>query len=518
MEVVLIAVRLLLAAVFVTAGAAKLADRAGSVRALRDFGIPAAFLPSLGLLLPLAEIATAVALLTAASAWYGALAALGLLLCFCVAIAVNLVQGRNPDCHCFGQLHSAPASWSTLARNGALTLIAGLVVLQGRDAAGPSAVAWIGAFTVGELLGVVGGLVVLGLLATQTWLLVQLTSQNGRLLLRLDGLEARLQASAPSSPRMPEPPYSEAGLPVGAPAPSFVLSDIAGREHALAELLAAGKPLLLLFMDPKCGPCNALLPDVSRWQREYTDTATFVVISRGDPDSNRVKVEEHGLGLVLLQRDYEAATAYEAHGTPSAVLVRPDGTIGAAVAPGADAIRSLVARSGGPSAGPPWAGLDPIPLSNGHVHGHRHQHHGAHPQPARIGEAAPALTLPNLDGNTIDLADFKPDPVLLLFWNPGCGFCQQMLPDLRAWEAAPPTGAPRLLIVSTGTVDDNRGQGLRSPIVLDRDFVAGPRFGAGGTPMAVLVDAGGRIASETVAGAQAVLSMMGASRTPEPAS
>jgi hypothetical protein len=51
--------------------------------------------------------------------------------------------------------------------------------------------------------------------------------------------------------------------------------------------------------------------------------------------------------------------------------------------------------------------------------------------------------------------------------------------------------------------------GLRSPIFLDQDFRAGSVFGASGTPMAVLID-DGRVASEIVGGAPAVLALAGA--------
>jgi hypothetical protein len=82
-----------------------------------------------------------------------------------------------------------------------------------------------------------------------------------------------------------------------------------------------------------------------------------------------------------------------------------------------------------------------------------------------------------------------------------------MLDDLKAWEAHPPQWAPHLLVVSTGTVEANRALGLRAPVLLDQQLTAGRQFGASGTPMAVLLDAEGRIASELVAGAPAVLAL-----------
>ena len=137
-------------------------------------------------------------------------------------------------------------------------------------------------------------------------------------------------------------------------------------------------------------------------------------------------------------------------------------------------------------------------------------------RPARpqIGEPAPAFTLPNLSGETVSLSDFLGKKTLLLFWNPSCGFCQQMLADLKAWEAEPPQGTLTLLVVSTGSVEVNQALGLRSPMLLDEGFTVGPRFGIHGTPMAMLVDANGKIASEVAAGAPAVFTLARSGKNP----
>src|SRR5207244_9646561 len=97
MQSVLLVLRLGLSAVFLVAGFAKLADLAGSRAALRDFGVPTALASPFGVLLPLAELAVAVALLPAASAWWGAIGALILLLLFVAGISYNLARGRTPD-------------------------------------------------------------------------------------------------------------------------------------------------------------------------------------------------------------------------------------------------------------------------------------------------------------------------------------------------------------------------------------------------------------------------------------
>ena len=192
MGIALLIARLLLALIFLVAGLAKLADRAGSRHGLIEFGVPAALAAPLGVLLPLAELAVAIALIPLATAWWGAAGALALLLVFVAGIGVNLARGRKPDCHCFGQLHSAPAGWSTLARNGALAALAGFVLWAGYDGVGPSAVSWLGALSAAQLAGLVVGLVLLGLVGAQGWFLVHLLRQHGRLLVRVEALEERI--------------------------------------------------------------------------------------------------------------------------------------------------------------------------------------------------------------------------------------------------------------------------------------------------------------------------------------
>ena len=119
-----------------------------------------------------------------------------LLLVFIAGIGANLARGRTPDCHCFGQLLSAPVGWSTLLRTGVLALVAGFVAWQGRTSAGPSVLSGLGAWPLAQGLGLIAGVLALALGAAEGWLLVQLVQQNGRLLARLEALEAHLGLGA----------------------------------------------------------------------------------------------------------------------------------------------------------------------------------------------------------------------------------------------------------------------------------------------------------------------------------
>nr|MDQ3044514.1 peroxiredoxin family protein [Chloroflexota bacterium] len=293
-DIVLLVARLVLAAVFAIAGAAKLADLAGSREAMRAFGVPPKFAPWAGLGLPLAELLVAMLLIPRATAWWGALGAFLLLLAFVGGITYNLARGRKPDCHCFGQLHSAPADQSTLIRNGVLAVIAALVVAVGYNDPGASVIGWATDISTAGVIGLVMGFAGLAILLGVVWLLVHLLGQNGRLLLRVDALETALRGGGLMAPVDVEPEpiapaIPELGLPIGAQAPDFSLSGVYGETMTLSALRAPGKPIMLIFSDPKCAPCNALMPEIGRWQREHASAITVALIGRGTADVNRGK-------------------------------------------------------------------------------------------------------------------------------------------------------------------------------------------------------------------------------------
>jgi thiol-disulfide isomerase/thioredoxin/uncharacterized membrane protein YphA (DoxX/SURF4 family) len=506
MDVALLLARLVLAVVFVVAGLAKLADMPGSQKAIHDFGVPQPLAKPAGILLPGAEIAIAIALIPQASAWWAALGALVLLLAFVAGISYNLAQGRTPACHCFGQLSSAPAGRSTLIRNGLLALVAAFVVWFGHSSAGLSATSWFGALTLSQRLELVAGVIVVALLVGEGWVVLQMLRQQGRLLLRIERLESRLAQEGIDlkEETAEEEEKKPTGLPVGAPAPAFSGLGLDQQMVSLHALRAIGKPIVLIFTNPTCSPCSALMPEVARWQRDYAAKLTIALLSHGSHQANGATMAEHRITHVLLQCNNEIDNLYKVSGTPSAVLIRSDGTIGSLLAKGPEAIRSLVAGAVGL---PVLHPVLPMASANG-------THRAPAPAPKnpeapQIGTPAPVFSLPNLNGKHVSLADFRGSPTLVLFWSPGCGFCKKMLGDLKAWEAKPPPGAPKLLVVSDKTVEENRAMDLRSPIVLDDDGNVMRLFGAHGTPMAILVDAGGNIASKLAKGAPDVLKLAG---------
>jgi len=328
MDIPLLIARLLLAAVFAASGLAKLTDRNGSRQALVGFGVPASLAVPLGVGLPVIELATAVALVLNATNRWGALVALALLLLFTVAIGVNLIRGHRPNCHCFGRLQPGPIGWATFLRNLMLSVISGLTLCQEWIPADWSAAVSLRDMATDDRAAFAFAMafVLLGTVLTEGAIIF-------RLFVRLRLLKEKLAATTRPA----------VGLPIGVPAADFRLANLKNEIVTLSSLRASGKTVLLVFVDPECGPCAALLPDIARWQREHAAQLTIAIVSRGSPEDNLKRCVGYGLSNVLLQTDSEVAFNYRAFGTPSAVVVRLDGTTGSMLALGPEEITALVA-------------------------------------------------------------------------------------------------------------------------------------------------------------------------------
>jgi thiol-disulfide isomerase/thioredoxin len=200
----------------------------------------------------------------------------------------------------------------------------------------------------------------------------------------------------------------------------------------------------------------------------------------------------------MVEKNRKIAEQYQAVGTPTGVLIRSDGTIGSPAMGGADAIRQFVSNKAWTEAGfAAFMTASALPPQ---------------PQPSKptlpVGSPVPAFTLPDLDGSAVESASFNGNGTVLLFWNSGCGFCQKMIPQLKEWEQNRSATAPRLVLVSGGSLEANREMGLESTVVLDDKFAVGQSVGATGTPSGVLIDAKGKIASALAVGEAGVMALL----------
>ena len=95
--------RLVVGGVWLVAGALKVTDPAGSVRAVRAYDLlPEAIVPTVGHLLPLVEIIVGVLLLAGLLTRSAAVLSVLLYVAFIVGIASAWARGLQIDCGCFG--------------------------------------------------------------------------------------------------------------------------------------------------------------------------------------------------------------------------------------------------------------------------------------------------------------------------------------------------------------------------------------------------------------------------------
>lgn len=328
-----LALRFLLVAVFAVAAVAKLRDREGTAGTLGEFGVPARLRAAGALALPLCELVAAGLLIAQPTARVGAVLALALLLVFVAAVSRSLARGEQPDCNCFGGVHSAPVSRLTLVRNLALAVVAAAVALAGP---GESLAALDGG-TVLAVAAALAGALLLGL----TWFSWQLFQQNGRLLIRVRALEEAGPPRAAAGSRLPGPPEAVRGLPEGELAPDLVLATADGAPRSILELIgAAPTPLALVFSDPACGGCAELTKRLPALRDELAGVLEPVLVTReAGPHADAAAAA--GL-TVLVQEDREAIVAFAIGAVPAAILLDARGRIATAPAIGEAAVEQLL--------------------------------------------------------------------------------------------------------------------------------------------------------------------------------
>ncbi|HEV7645243.1 MAG TPA: redoxin domain-containing protein [Pyrinomonadaceae bacterium] len=492
MEIVLLLIRVFLAAIFFIAGGAKLYDLEGSEKAARDFGVPEGLAKPVGIILPLAEIAIAISLLPLNSAWYGGIAALVLLTVFTIGMSVQIAKGQAPDCHCFGQIYSEPVGRKSILRNVFLMLAAAVLVIAGRVSPGQSFTALVSDRSSREylisLIGVLAIALIFRLLAKQR----EMSAKLLELRQEIDTLQMVSEATASGHVHHEHMTSPDEGLPIGAVAPDFKLPDMKGRAVSFEQLMTAGRAMLFFFISPTCAPCKALLPEIGKWQEELAGKVDFIFVSSGSVEENAEKLYRLGGQIHLLQNKREVAELFKVRWTPTAVLVNAGGLIASRLAPGDTAMKDLV----------------DLIKENGEDLSYVKNGRGMSPNDLKIGEELPEFELPAAEGRKVTDEIIRGKKTLALFWGLDCPYCQRMLPELKDWENSGANGV-QLVVFSSGDAKKNRELNLRSPVVIDDDGEIGIKLGMYGTPSAILIDESGKVASETAIGSEQIWSLIG---------
>jgi peroxiredoxin len=126
-----------------------------------------------------------------------------------------------------------------------------------------------------------------------------------------------------------------------------------------------------------------------------------------------------------------------------------------------------------------------------------------------LGTVAPDFELPDLTGVRRKLSEFRQQNVLLVFFNPQCGFCTKMAADLATLPAEAGDQRAVPIVITTGDVEENRKlverYGIRCLVLLQQQMEVAAKYRAQGTPMGYRIDGAGRIASALAVGAEPLL-------------
>ncbi len=130
--IALLVLRIALGLIFIVAGGFKIGHAAEFAQEIAAFRLlPPPLIAPLALLLPFLEVMLgaylAIGLFARASAWVAAL----LLLVFDLAIASAVVRGLHLHCGCFGPNDQTVTTWTEVARDAVLVILAVIVAVRG---------------------------------------------------------------------------------------------------------------------------------------------------------------------------------------------------------------------------------------------------------------------------------------------------------------------------------------------------------------------------------------------------
>ncbi len=327
-------------------------------------------------------------------------------------------------------------------------------------------------------------------------ILYQVVKQQGRILLRLDGLDERLGhigRDAEAAPR---------GLAVGTPFTPFRLPDLDGQIRSLDDY--QNQRVLLIFWGPQCGFCGLLAPDLARLQGDLrVAKMQLLLVSLDDGVANRKLAEESGLRcpILLMEKDDPLLKGPFLHmGTPSAYLLDGEGMVAHSLTVGGEAILALAQGAIGDRPGRKrLPGERPLTES-------RIERNGL-----KAGTPAPLFRLPSLDGGTVALDDYRGRQVLLVFTDPHCGPCEELAPHLVRIHQRQGDGGLALIMVARGDVEENRRKaeehGFEFPVVLQERWKLSQEYGIFAVPVAFLIDDEGIITRNVAQGVDQILAL-----------
>jgi len=114
-----------------------------------------------------------------------------------------------------------------------------------------------------------------------------------------------------------------------------------------------------------------------------------------------------------------------------------------------------------------------------------------------VNQPAPGFSLPETYGGRVDLASYRGQPVLLVFWTTSCGICRRELPVLSQLDPEFHRKGIAVIAIHLGTVQEARDYMRSNQVSLtslvDAEGTVGQAYRVSGVPKLVLIGADGRI-------------------------
>ncbi|MFQ5523788.1 MAG: TlpA family protein disulfide reductase [Acidimicrobiia bacterium] len=113
------------------------------------------------------------------------------------------------------------------------------------------------------------------------------------------------------------------------------------------------------------------------------------------------------------------------------------------------------------------------------------------------GDPAPEIVLPSFEGETVRLADFRGQPLVVNYWASWCFPC---LAEMPGFEAVYQSHKGQVAFLGINLADDPVGAelvlndtGITYPVAVDREGTSFTAFGGFGMPTTVFIDPDGYI-------------------------
>jgi peroxiredoxin len=128
------------------------------------------------------------------------------------------------------------------------------------------------------------------------------------------------------------------------------------------------------------------------------------------------------------------------------------------------------------------------------------------------GTVAPDFAMPDINGRSISLQQYRGRRVVLVFSDPHCGPCSQLAPYLTRMYRRRGAITTEIVVISRGEIEENRRKaeayGFEFPVVVQDRWKLSRKYGIFATPVAFLIGEDGRTQREVATGFEQIRNLL----------